>query len=132
LASVGKWLPRMNAATPERKPTSEEISGLIDRVTFHNIVDASADVGESIGHRGFTGSGLTKSSGLCFLGSTGNGGWSALRKSAGQWPEGADGLGRLEGGKKSWGDSPSIFLLFPASGFLILSRGAFSPDWSQL
>jgi hypothetical protein len=26
----------MNAATPERKPTTEEISGLIERVTFHN------------------------------------------------------------------------------------------------
>src|SRR5262250_1210668 len=26
----------MNAAIPERKPTSEEISGLIERVTFHN------------------------------------------------------------------------------------------------
>ncbi len=25
----------MNAAVPERKPTSEEISGLIERVTFH-------------------------------------------------------------------------------------------------
>src|SRR6266849_3747405 len=26
----------MNAATPERKPVTEEISGLIERVTFHN------------------------------------------------------------------------------------------------
>ena len=26
----------MNAALPERKPTTEEISGLIERVTFHN------------------------------------------------------------------------------------------------
>ena len=26
----------MNAATPERKPVIEEISGLIERVTFHN------------------------------------------------------------------------------------------------
>src|SRR5215831_12721993 len=26
----------MNTAIPERKPTSEEISGLIERVTFHN------------------------------------------------------------------------------------------------
>jgi len=26
----------MNAAIPERKATSEEISGLIERITFHN------------------------------------------------------------------------------------------------
>ena len=26
----------MNAATTERKPVTEEISGLIERVTFHN------------------------------------------------------------------------------------------------
>src|ERR1039457_6059736 len=26
----------MNAATPERRPVTEEISGLIERVTFHN------------------------------------------------------------------------------------------------
>jgi exodeoxyribonuclease V alpha subunit len=26
----------MSAATPERKPVTEEISGLIERVTFHN------------------------------------------------------------------------------------------------
>ena len=26
----------MSAATPERKPMTEEISGLIERVTFHN------------------------------------------------------------------------------------------------
>jgi exodeoxyribonuclease V alpha subunit len=26
----------MNAALPEREPTTEEISGLIERVTFHN------------------------------------------------------------------------------------------------
>src|SRR5215475_10195461 len=26
----------MNAATPQRKPATEEISGLIERVTFHN------------------------------------------------------------------------------------------------
>ncbi len=26
----------MNAAIPERKPATEEISGLIERVTFHN------------------------------------------------------------------------------------------------
>ena len=26
----------MNAATPERKLATEEISGLIERVTFHN------------------------------------------------------------------------------------------------
>src|SRR5712692_8991990 len=26
----------MNAATPERNPVTEEISGLIERVTFHN------------------------------------------------------------------------------------------------
>jgi len=26
----------MNAAIPERKPTAEEVSGLIERVTFHN------------------------------------------------------------------------------------------------
>ena len=35
-ASVGKWLPRMNAAIPEHRPTTEEISGLIERVTFHS------------------------------------------------------------------------------------------------
>ena len=29
-------LQDMNAALPERKPTTEEISGLIERVTFHN------------------------------------------------------------------------------------------------
>jgi hypothetical protein len=28
--------PHMNAAIPERKPATEEISGLIERVTFHN------------------------------------------------------------------------------------------------
>ena len=28
--------PTMNAATPGRKPMTEEISGLIERVTFHN------------------------------------------------------------------------------------------------
>jgi hypothetical protein len=33
---MGK-LPRLtNAAVPERKPRTEEISGLIERVTFHN------------------------------------------------------------------------------------------------
>jgi hypothetical protein len=26
----------MNAALPERKPATDEISGLIERVTFHN------------------------------------------------------------------------------------------------
>ena len=26
----------MNAAIPERKPATEEISGLIERITFHN------------------------------------------------------------------------------------------------
>jgi len=26
----------MNAASPERKPSTEQISGLIERVTFHN------------------------------------------------------------------------------------------------
>jgi len=26
----------MNAATPERKPSTEQISGLIERVTFHS------------------------------------------------------------------------------------------------
>src|SRR5258708_14349896 len=26
----------MNAATPERRPATEQISGLIERVTFHN------------------------------------------------------------------------------------------------
>jgi len=26
----------MNAASPERKPVTEEISGLVERVTFHN------------------------------------------------------------------------------------------------
>ena len=34
--SVGKWLPHMNSATPERRPATEEISGVIERVTFHN------------------------------------------------------------------------------------------------
>jgi hypothetical protein len=28
--------PHMNAAIPERRPATEEISGLIERVTFHN------------------------------------------------------------------------------------------------
>jgi exodeoxyribonuclease V alpha subunit len=28
--------PRMNAAIPERRPATEEISGVIERVTFHN------------------------------------------------------------------------------------------------
>ena len=28
--------PRMNAAFPERRPATEEISGVIERVTFHN------------------------------------------------------------------------------------------------
>ena len=28
--------PHMNAAISERKPTPEEVSGLIERVTFHN------------------------------------------------------------------------------------------------
>jgi len=28
--------PRMNAAIPERRPATEEISGLIERVTYHN------------------------------------------------------------------------------------------------
>jgi hypothetical protein len=28
--------PQMNAAIPERKPAAEEISGVIERVTFHN------------------------------------------------------------------------------------------------
>jgi exodeoxyribonuclease V alpha subunit len=28
--------PPMHAAIPERKPVTEEISGLIERVTFHN------------------------------------------------------------------------------------------------
>jgi len=27
---------QMNAAIPERRPATEEISGLIERVTFHN------------------------------------------------------------------------------------------------
>src|SRR5271169_5060471 len=29
-------IPRMNAATPERQTTTEQISGLIERVTFHS------------------------------------------------------------------------------------------------
>ena len=33
---MGKWIPHMNAAIPERKPATEEISGLVERVTFHN------------------------------------------------------------------------------------------------
>ena len=33
----GKMTPnQMNAAIPERRPATEEISGLIERVTFHN------------------------------------------------------------------------------------------------
>jgi hypothetical protein len=28
--------PSMNAAIPQRRPATEEISGLIERVTFHN------------------------------------------------------------------------------------------------
>ena len=31
--------PLMNAAIPERRPATEEISGLIERVTFHNEVN---------------------------------------------------------------------------------------------
>jgi exodeoxyribonuclease V alpha subunit len=31
-----KMNPHMNAAIPERRPATEEISGLIERVTFHN------------------------------------------------------------------------------------------------
>jgi exodeoxyribonuclease V alpha subunit len=31
--------PRMNAAFPERRPVTEEISGVIERVTFHNNED---------------------------------------------------------------------------------------------
>jgi hypothetical protein len=32
----GKMNPHMNAAMPERRPSTEEISGIIERVTFHN------------------------------------------------------------------------------------------------
>jgi len=32
----GKITPNQNAAIPERRPATEEISGLIERVTFHN------------------------------------------------------------------------------------------------
>ena len=36
-AAHGKMTPsRMNAAIPERRPATEEISGVIERVTFHN------------------------------------------------------------------------------------------------
>jgi hypothetical protein len=34
--AVGKSLPHMNAAIPERKPATEQISGLVERVTLHN------------------------------------------------------------------------------------------------
>ena len=33
---MGKLLRQMNSAIPERRPATEEISGLIERVTFHN------------------------------------------------------------------------------------------------
>jgi hypothetical protein len=36
----------MNAAIPERRPASEEISGLIERVTFHNDEHQRGDSGE--------------------------------------------------------------------------------------
>ena len=33
----GKMAPnQMNAAIPDRRPVSEEVSGLIERVTYHN------------------------------------------------------------------------------------------------
>jgi exodeoxyribonuclease V alpha subunit len=46
LARLAEWSPQldrscenespMNAALPERRPVTEEISGVIERVTFHN------------------------------------------------------------------------------------------------
>src|SRR3974377_1338244 len=42
----------MNGAIPERKPTSEEISGLIERVTFHNEENGfCVRRGKTPGHR---------------------------------------------------------------------------------
>jgi hypothetical protein len=35
----------MNAAIPERRPLIEEISGVIERVTFHNEERGSASCG---------------------------------------------------------------------------------------
>jgi len=32
----GKIDPHMNAAMPERRPATEQTSGVIERVTFHN------------------------------------------------------------------------------------------------
>jgi hypothetical protein len=34
----------MNAAMPERRPATEEISGVIERVTFHNDECGSCSV----------------------------------------------------------------------------------------
>jgi hypothetical protein len=35
--------PHMNAAIPERRHATEEISGVIERVTFHNDDSASGE-----------------------------------------------------------------------------------------
>jgi hypothetical protein len=34
--AVAKLNPHLTAAMPERRPATEEISGVIERVTFHN------------------------------------------------------------------------------------------------
>ena len=45
----------MNAAIPERKPATEEISGLIERVTFHNEESGFCVLRvKTPGHRGET------------------------------------------------------------------------------
>jgi hypothetical protein len=41
----------MNAAIPERKPAAEEISGLIERVTFHNDESGFCVLRENSGGR---------------------------------------------------------------------------------
>ena len=54
----------MNAAIPERKPATEEISGLIERVTFHNdesglLPAANENTGASRGSYGDWGAALS-------------------------------------------------------------------------
>ena len=54
----------MNAAAPERKPATEEISGLIERVTFHNdesglLPAANENTGVSRGSYGDWGAALS-------------------------------------------------------------------------
>jgi exodeoxyribonuclease V alpha subunit len=52
---MGKLLRPMNAAIPERRPATEEISGLIERVTFHNDESGFCVLRvKTPGHRGET------------------------------------------------------------------------------